>query len=82
MSVSAAKRRIISLPWGLLTTRLRIPSRMKNCSMFVLPCLTSGSPLRYSVTSSCGSRSSQADTGISRSIRFCLSCRRIVLRWG
>src|SRR5206468_2357548 len=36
MSVSAAKRRIISFPWGLLTTRFRIPSRMKNCSMLVL----------------------------------------------
>ena len=75
-------RRIISLPWGLLTTRFRIPSRMKNCSMLVPPWRTSGSLLRYSAISSCGSRSSQAEAGISRSTRFCLSCRRIVLRWG
>src|SRR5436189_234982 len=82
MSVSAAKRRIISFPWGLLTTRFRIPSRMKNCSMLVLPWRTRGSPFLYSATSNSGSRSSQADAGISRRIRFCLSCRRIVLRWG
>ena len=46
MSVSAAKRRIISLPSALATTRLRIPSRMKNCSISVEPWWTSCSPLR------------------------------------
>ena len=74
--------KIISLASEFVTTRFKMPLKMKYCSISCTPWCSRWSPLLASTTTSWLSSSRRSSSGMPCSRRFCRSSSRMTLRSG